>query len=257
MRSLYILVFLVALFSLAQLSFGLAFKDDEGATTTMNGVAVKSVIATSDDEKKEYNKEEKKAEKKEEKKEDKNEKKEKKEEKKDVKKEEKKEVEEKKKKEVKEEVKKEEKKEDKEEKKEEKKDVKKDTKASAGEAKGLGPAPDTDMPSDAIAGKASYYDEYGSPAVACADKVVCDKEGWCAAISININTANKLKCGECVKVRYKDKAAIIKITDTCMGCTDDKLDLSTPLFTYLAGSTAPGILGDKGDKFEWAYVKCP
>jgi hypothetical protein len=123
---------------------------------------------------------------------------------------------------------------------------------------GLGGTTDKSLPADAVTnGLASYYDEYWQPQVACSNK--CDQAtGWCAAISININTAAKVKCGQCIKVVYGDKAAVIQVTDTCMGCSDNKLDLSTPLFKYLAGSTDKGILGQSGDtQFQWGYVPCP
>lgn len=111
----------------------------------------------------------------------------------------------------------------------------------------LGPAKDTTLPSEKIVGEASYYDEWASPMVSC-NPQKCGPEGWCAALPMKFMKAN---CGNCVKIVYKDKAVIIKATDSCPGCGDNKLDLSVPLFKYLTGSLTAGRV-----PIEWAIVPC-
>ncbi|KAI0328409.1 hypothetical protein GY45DRAFT_1338190 [Cubamyces sp. BRFM 1775] len=49
-------------------------------------------------------------------------------------------------------------------------------------------------------------------------------------------------CNQTVTVQYGGKSASAKITDQCPGCPLGGLDLTVELFTFLAGSTEPGVI---------------
>jgi rare lipoprotein A (peptidoglycan hydrolase) len=93
-------------------------------------------------------------------------------------------------------------------------------------------------------GKASFYTEWKS------------NPGSCGAIPTDPNLCAihpsfmPASCGKCILVTYNDKTLKVKVTDTCPGCSLDKIDLSDEAFAKLASKDA-GIINIK-----WDWTAC-
>jgi rare lipoprotein A (peptidoglycan hydrolase) len=96
----------------------------------------------------------------------------------------------------------------------------------------------------ASGGKASFYTEWKSNPGSCgkipSDPMLC-------AVHPSLMPAS---CGKCIMIDYNGKKLKVKVTDTCPGCTPDKIDLSDEAFTKL-DSKDKGILSIK-----WDFVPC-
>lgn len=98
--------------------------------------------------------------------------------------------------------------------------------------------------SEAKQGSASFYTEWSS------------NPGSCGFIPTNEDIAaiNPMympsKCNQCIMINYEGKSLKVKVTDTCPGCTETKIDLSDRAFAKLADKSK-GII-----KITWAFVPC-
>lgn len=106
-------------------------------------------------------------------------------------------------------------------------------------------ASEASLGSTARVGKASYYTFYNQNPGSCG---YIPKTNMIAALS---PVHMKAACDKCILVEYGGKNLKVQVTDTCMGCDENKIDLSDEAFKYFA-PLDQGIL----DGIKWDFVPC-
>lgn len=94
-------------------------------------------------------------------------------------------------------------------------------------------------------GQASYYTEWSSNPGSCG--FIPTESDICAIHPSNMPA----KCNSCILVDYNGNKLKVKVTDTCPGCSPDKIDLSDKAFQKLAGDLGKGIIN-----ITWEFVPC-
>jgi hypothetical protein len=112
---------------------------------------------------------------------------------------------------------------------------------------------DLSLPADKKTGQATFYTFWNSAGVSC-NPMKCPDDGFCAAIPLTYmqpSGSSKASCGKCIKVVYQQKAAIVRVMDTCPECPDTNIDLADKLFTSLIGDLGKGRV-----QVQWGFVDC-
>jgi hypothetical protein len=112
---------------------------------------------------------------------------------------------------------------------------------------------DVTLPAGKKSGQATYYTFWNSAQVSC-NPMKCPDDGFCAAIPLTYmqpSGSTKASCGKCIKVVYQQKAAIVRVMDTCPECPDTNIDMSDKLFQALVGDLGLGRV-----QVDWNFVDC-
>jgi len=110
------------------------------------------------------------------------------------------------------------------------------------------------LPSNVFGHRISYYE--GAPSFAtpgaCGTDYIYDY--YVALNAPDFDSDRPKSCGKCVKVVYKNKYIVGRISDRCAGCVHGSLDIAPEMFDHFVGRSHREEVGIVDAS--WSYVSC-